>query len=39
MKLAVIVDADVDVFDEEQLEWAVATRIQADRDLFVVPRS
>jgi len=39
VKLAVIVDDDVDVFDDEQIEWAVATRMQADRDLFVVPRT
>ncbi|MGH3311036.1 MAG: UbiD family decarboxylase [Streptomyces sp.] len=39
LKLAVVVDDDVDVFDDEQVEWAVATRMQADRDLFVVPRT
>lgn len=39
VKLAVIVDDDVDVFDDEQVEWAIATRTQADRDLFVVPRT
>lgn len=37
VKLAVVVDDDVDIFDDEQVEWAVATRMQADRDLFVVP--
>lgn len=39
VKLAVIVDDDVDVFDDEQVEWALATRMQADRDMFVVPRT
>lgn len=39
VKLVVIVDDDVDVFDDEQIEWAVATRMQADSDLFVVPRT
>lgn len=39
VKLAVIVDDDVDVFDDEQVEWAIATRMQADRDLFVVERT
>lgn len=39
VKLAVIVDHDVDVFDDEQVEWAIATRMQADRDLFVVERT
>jgi 2,5-furandicarboxylate decarboxylase 1 len=31
-----VVDADVDVFDAEAVEWAQATRFQADRDLVVV---
>jgi 2,5-furandicarboxylate decarboxylase 1 len=39
MKLVVTVDDDVDIFDDEQVEWAVATRMQADRDLFVVART
>ncbi len=37
VKLAVAVDADVDVRQESEVLWAVATRFQADRDLFVVP--
>jgi 2,5-furandicarboxylate decarboxylase 1 len=39
VKLVVIVNDDVDVFDDEQVEWAIATRMQADRDLLVVPRT
>jgi 2,5-furandicarboxylate decarboxylase 1 len=31
-----VVDTDVDVFDPEAVEWAVATRFQADRDLVLV---
>lgn len=38
VKLAVAVDEDVDVFDEREVWWAVATRVQAERDVFVVPR-
>jgi UbiD family decarboxylase len=30
------VDPDVDVFSDAELEWALATRFQADRDLVVV---
>ena len=37
LKLVVVVDSDIDVYDEAQVWWAVATRFQADRDLFVVP--
>lgn len=38
IKFAVAVDADVDVFNEEEVLWAVATRFQADTDMFVVPK-
>jgi 2,5-furandicarboxylate decarboxylase 1 len=37
LKQVVVVDDDVDPFDDEQVEWAIATRVQADRDLLVVP--
>jgi UbiD family decarboxylase len=30
-----IVDTDVDIYDPAQVEWALATRFQADRDLIV----
>lgn len=36
LKHVVVVDADVDVFDAEEVEWAIATRFQGDRDLVVV---
>ena len=36
MKRVVIVDHDVDVFDDRQVTWAIATRCQPDRDLTVV---
>ncbi len=39
LKHVVIVDDDVDVFDGEQVEWAIATRTQADSDLLVIPRT
>lgn len=37
LKWIVVVDEDVDVFNEQEVLWALATRFQADRDLFVVP--
>ena len=37
VKHVVVVDEDVDVHDPRQVEWAVATRFQAHRDLLVVP--
>jgi 2,5-furandicarboxylate decarboxylase 1 len=36
LKMAVAVDNDIDVRREEEVLWAVATRFQADRDLFVI---
>jgi len=33
----VVVDDDIDIFDEEQVLWAIVTRMQADRDVFTVP--
>ena len=37
LKLIVVVDDDIDVFNEEQVLWALATRFQAGRDLLVIP--
>jgi len=36
LKLVIVVDDDIDVFDESDVMWAVATRVQADRDLVVI---
>ena len=36
MKRVVIVDHDVDVFDDRQVNWALATRCQPDRDIIVI---
>jgi len=36
MKQVIIVDKDVDVFDDRAVEWAVATRFQASRGLLVI---
>src|ERR671925_503681 len=36
MKRVVVVDHDVDVFDDRQVAWALATRCQADRDIALV---
>lgn len=39
VKHVVVVVEDVDVHDPAEVEWAVATRFQADRDLVVVADS
>ena len=36
MKHVTVVDDDIDVFDAVDVEWAVATRVQADRDVLIV---
>ena len=36
LKLAVIVDDDVDVFNEREVMWAVSTRTHWDKDLEVI---
>ncbi len=36
LKHAVVVDPDIDVFDPSSVEWAVATRFQANKDMIVV---
>lgn len=35
LKHVVIVDEDIDIYDMADVEWAIATRFQADRDLYV----
>jgi 2,5-furandicarboxylate decarboxylase 1 len=36
VKNVFVVDPDVDIFSDEQMDWALATRFQADRDLMVM---
>ncbi|HXG52725.1 MAG TPA: UbiD family decarboxylase [candidate division Zixibacteria bacterium] len=36
MKRVVVVDHDVDIFDDRQVNWAIATRCQPDRDITVI---
>ena len=37
IKLIICVDDDVNVFNEEEVLWALATRFQADKGLIVMP--
>ena len=36
VKHVFVVDEDIDVFSDAQMDWALATRFQADRDLVVM---
>ncbi len=35
VKHVFVVDADIDIFSDPEIDWALATRFQADRDLVV----
>jgi 2,5-furandicarboxylate decarboxylase 1 len=37
LKHIYIVDDDIDVYDSDQVMWAMTTRFQADRDLTILP--
>ncbi len=39
LKHVIVVDEDVDIHNPTEVEWAMATRFQADRDLLIVPES
>jgi 2,5-furandicarboxylate decarboxylase 1 len=36
VKHVVVVDADIDIYNEEEVMWAVATRVQADQDVDII---
>lgn len=35
LKHAVIVDSDIDIYNPDEVEWAIATRAQADKDVII----
>ncbi|MFQ5931584.1 MAG: UbiD family decarboxylase [Nitrospiraceae bacterium] len=39
IKHVVVVDDDIDIFDPVEVEWAVATRFRAERDILIIPRA
>jgi 2,5-furandicarboxylate decarboxylase 1 len=39
LKHVVVVDDDIDVNNPTDVEWAIATRVQADRDVFIIPHA
>jgi 2,5-furandicarboxylate decarboxylase 1 len=36
LKMAIVVDDDVDIYREDEVLWAIATHCEADRDLTVI---
>ena len=39
LKHVVVVDDDIDVNDPTDVEWAIATRVQGDSDIMIVPNA
>jgi UbiD family decarboxylase len=37
LKHCVVVDEDINIYDPHDVEWAIATRFQADRDAMILP--
>jgi UbiD family decarboxylase len=38
LKLAIMVDSDIDVFNQTEVMWAVATQTRWDKDVTIIPR-
>jgi UbiD family decarboxylase len=38
-KYVIVVDEDVDIFNMDDVMWAVATRVQAQKDIFFIPNA
>lgn len=38
LKHVIVVDEDIDIFDATEIDYALATRVKADRDIFIIPR-
>jgi len=39
LKHAAVVDTDIDIFNPHEVEWAVATRFQANEDVLLIPNA
>lgn len=38
LKICTVVDEDINVYDINDVEWAICTRMQADEDVFILPK-
>ncbi|EWY36876.1 decarboxylase UbiD [Skermanella stibiiresistens SB22] len=38
-KYVIVVDEDVDIFDMNDVMWAIATRVRAEKDIFMIPNA
>lgn len=39
LKHAVVVDEDIDIFDPQDIEYAISTRVKGDDDIIIVPKA
>lgn len=39
MKRVIVVNDDIDIFDDTRIEWALATRFQGDRDTILIDKA
>ena len=39
LKHAVVVDGDIDIFNPQDLEYAIATRVKGDDDIIIIPKA
>ncbi len=39
IKIAVVVDDDINIYNEQQVLWAIATTCEADRDIAMIPHA
>jgi 2,5-furandicarboxylate decarboxylase 1 len=37
IKWAIVTDADIDISNQDELDWAVTFRVQPDRDIYILP--
>lgn len=37
LKMAIVTDDDIDIYDRDQVDWALAFRVQADQDVLIIP--
>jgi len=37
IKMAIVVDHDIDIYNEQQVLWAIGTNFEADRDFAMIP--
>ncbi len=38
LKHCIVVDKDIDIYSPDSIEWAIATRFQADKDAVIMPK-